>query len=224
MRKLGNPQLQAMPQLHSRLQYFQIMADRLYLSIWFPSFHEPEMLPRLLSVLKQFPFSAERSGIGYLAVRSVSWEEPIVFEQTFDDRATPEQSLALASEFLHEENAYELDVLWDLWVPTKEGDLDETWVLRPQTVKFIAFGTQFEEGTFQENGHILVDFGLDAPFLFEEADYTSVLEQRIKANVQKLVAFTSAVENNCGISGRVLWSESEDNLAQKLIERLQRVQ
>ena len=182
------------------------------------------MLPRLLSVLRQFPFSAERSGIGYLAVRSVSWEEPIVFEQTFDDRASPEQGLALAAEFLHQDNAYELDVLWDLWVPTKEGDLDETWVLRPQTVKFIAFGTEFEEGTFQENGHILVDFGLDAPFLFEEADYTSVLEQRIKANVQKLVAFTSAVEKNCGISGRVLWSESEDNLAQKLIERLQRVQ
>ena len=182
------------------------------------------MLPRLLSVLKQFPFSAERSGVGYLAVRSVSWEEPIVFEQTFDDRATPEQSLLLAGEFLHEDNAYELDVLWDLWVPTQEGDLDETWTLKPQTVKFIAFGTEFEEGTFQENGHIQVDFGLDAPFLFEEADYSSVLEQRIKANVQKLVAFTSAVEKNCGISGRVLWSESEDNLAQKLIERLQRVQ
>jgi len=182
------------------------------------------MLPRLLSVLKQFPFSTDRPGIGYLAVRSVSWEEPIVFEQTFDDRATPEQSLALAAEFLHEDNAYELDVLWDLWVPTQEGDLDETWTLKPQTVKFIAFGTEFEEGTFQENGHIQVDFGLDAPFLFEEADYTSVLEQRIKANVQKLVAFTSAVEKNCGISGRILWSESEDNLAQKLIERLQRVQ
>ena len=117
-----------------------------------------------------------------------------------------------------------MDVLWDLWVPTKEGDLDETWVLRPQTVKFIAFGTQFEEGTFQENGHIQVDFGLDAPFLFEEADYTSILEQRIKANVQKLVAFTNAVEKNCGVSGRILWSESEDNLAQKLIDRLQRVQ
>jgi hypothetical protein len=50
------------------------------------------------------------------------------------------------------------------------------------------------------------------------------LEQRIKANVQKLVNFTTTVEKNCGISGRVLWSESEDNLAQKLIERLQKVQ
>ena len=211
-------------QLHLRLQYFKIMADRLYLSIWFPSFHEPEMLSRLLSVLKQFPFSADRSGIGYLGIRSIAWDEPVIFQETFDYRADPERALLLAGEFLHEDNAYELDVLWDLWVPTQEGDLDETWTLKPQTVKFIAFGTEFEEGTFQENGHIQVDFGLDAPFLFEEADYTSVLEQRIKTNVQKLVAFTSAVEKNCGISGRVLWSESEDNLAQKLIERLQRVQ
>lgn len=200
------------------------MADRLYLSIWFPSFHEQEMLSRLLSVLKLFPFSAQRGGIGYLAVRSVSWEEPIIFEQTFDDRATPEQALTLAAEFLHEDNAYEVDVLWDLWVPEKEGDLDETWVLKPQAVKFIAFGTEFDEAAFQQNGHIQVDFGLDAPFLFEEVDFTTILEQRIKANVQKLVNFTSAVENSGGISGRVLWSESEENLAQKLIDRLQRVQ
>jgi hypothetical protein len=200
------------------------MADRLYLSIWFPSFQKPEMLPRLLSVLKQFPYSADRGGIGYLGIRSISWDQPIIFQETFDYRADPERALLLAGDFLHEDNAYELDVLWDLWVPVQEGDLDETWGLRQQTVKFIAFGTQFEEGTFQENGHILVDFGLDAPFLFEEADYTANMEQRIKANVHKLVDFTSAVEKNCGISGRVLWSESEDNLAQKLIERLQRVQ
>ncbi|HEV7519668.1 MAG TPA: hypothetical protein VGP89_01120 [Candidatus Angelobacter sp.] len=200
------------------------MADRLYLSIWFPSFHEPEMLPRLLSVLKQFPFSTDRGGIGSLTIRSISWDQPIIFQETFDHRADPERALLLAGEFLHEDNAYELEVLWDLWVPTKEGDLDETWVLRPQVVKMVVFGTEFEEGTFQENGHILVDFGLDAPFLFEEADFTNVLEQRIKANVHKLVGFTSAVEQSSGISGRVLWSESEDNLAQKLIERLQRVQ
>ncbi len=200
------------------------MADRLYLSIWFPSFHEPEIMPRMLSVLKQFPFSTKRGGIGYMAVRSISLEEPIIFEQTFDYRADPERALALAAEFLHEDNAYEFDALWDLWVPVKEGDLDETWEMHAQPVKFIAFGTGFEEATFQQNGHIQVDFGLDTPFLYEEADFTNTLEQRIKSNVQKLVNFTSAVEKNCGISGRVLWSESEDNLAQKLIERLQKVQ
>ena len=200
------------------------MSDRLYLNIWFPSFREQEMLPRLLSVLKQFPFSAQNHGIGYLAVHSVSWDEPLLFEQTFDYRTDPDRALALAQEFLHDDNAYELEALWDLWTPVQEGDLDPTWVVNAQKVRFLAFGTQFEDAAYQQNGHIQVDFGLDAPFLYEEVDFTPAVEQRVKANVQKLVSFTSAVERNCGISGRVLWSESEGNLAQKLIERLQKVQ
>jgi len=200
------------------------MADRLYLSIWFPSFREQEVLPRLLSVLKQFPFSAQKSGLGYLAVHSISWDQPIVFQQSFDYRTDPERALALAGEFLNEDNAYEVEAMWDLWVPVQEGDLDPTWELRPQNVKFTAFGTKFEDATYQQNGHIQVDFGLDTPFLYEEVEFTEAVERRIKANVHKLVSFTTDVEKNCGISGRVLWSESEDNLAQKLIERLQKVQ
>ena len=200
------------------------MADQLYLSIWFPSFREQEMLPRLLSVLKQFPFSDQKGGIGSLTVRSIGWDEPVIFQQTFDYRADPERVLAMAAEFLHEDNAYEVEAMWDLWVPVQEGDLDETWVMQPQSVKFIAYGPKFEESTYQQNGHVQVDFGLDTPFLYEEIEFSEVVERRVKANVHKLVSFTTAVEQNCGISGRVLWSESEDNLAQKLIERLQKVQ
>ncbi|MGH9567645.1 MAG: hypothetical protein ACRD4I_16845, partial [Candidatus Angelobacter sp.] len=196
----------------------------LYLSIWFPSFREPEILPRLLSVVKQFPFSAQRPGIGYMGVHSIGWDEPMVFQQTLDHRADPERVLTIASEFLHEDNAYELEAMWDLWAPLQEGELDTTWELKPQPVKFFAFGTEFEESIYQQNGHIQVDFGLDAPFLYEEVEFSEAVENRIKANVQKLVSFTNAVEKNCGITGRVLWSESEDNLAQKLIERLQKVQ
>ena len=200
------------------------MSDRLYLSVWFPGFPVAEMMPRLLSVLRQFPFAARRPGVGYLAVHSVSFSEPLLFEQGFDYRVDPEKALALASQFLSADNAYELEVMWDLWTPIQEGSLDETWQLLPQKVKFFAFGTEFEDATYQENGHIQADFGLDTPFLYEEVEFTQSVEQRVKANVQKLVNFTNAVEKNCGISGRVLWSESEENLAQKLIERLQRVQ
>ncbi len=200
------------------------MSDRLYLSIWFPSFNEQEMVPRLISLLKEFPFSAQKNGIGYLAVHSISWNEPLLFEETFDYRTDPERALALAQEFLHEDNAYELEVLWDLWTPVQEGDLDQTWELTPQKVKFIAYGTKFDDAAYQQNGHIQVDFGLDAPFLYEEVEFTPQVEQRIKANVHKLVNFTNTVERNCGITGRVLWSESEGNLAQKLINRLQKVQ
>ncbi|HEU5232249.1 MAG TPA: hypothetical protein VFU50_05275 [Terriglobales bacterium] len=200
------------------------MADRLYLSLWFPSFGEAEMMPRALSVLRQFPFSTGRPGIGYLAVHGISWNEPPVFEQTFDYRATPEQAVELASEHVHSDHAYEFEAMWDLWSPETGGGLDTTWRLTPQAVKFEVHGTDFEDGIYQEHGHIEIDFGLDTPFLHEELDLDQPSEDRVKANVQKLVAFTSAVEKHCGISGRVLWSDSEENLVQKLIARLQKVQ
>jgi hypothetical protein len=49
-------------------------------------------------------------------------------------------------------------------------------------------------------------------------------EERIRANVHTLVDFTNKVEKNAHANGRLLWSDSEDNLAQKLIARLQKVQ
>ena len=195
------------------------MADSLYLSLWFPSFTEREMIPRLGGVLRQFPFSQIRPGVGHLAIYPVSWNEAPVFSQTFDFRADPDRVLALAAEFLHDDYAYEIEALWDLWVPVEE-DADK-WVMRPEPVRFVAHGTTFDEGSFQQFGHIQVDFGLDAPFLQEEIEFTGQTEQLIRQNVQKLVGFTTAIEKNCGISGRVLWSESEENLAQKLIARLQ---
>jgi len=41
--------------------------------------------------------------------------------------------------------------------------------------------------------------------------------------VHRLVEFAAKVEKNAGATGRLLWSESEENLAQKLIARLQKV-
>jgi len=203
------------------------MADELYLNLWFPSFTELEMMPRTLSVLKRFPFSAGRPGIGYVAVHPISWSEAPLFEQTFDYRASPDAAIQAANEFLHSDYAYVFEAAWDLWAPEKEdeeADLDEKWILQPKPVKVIAHGTDFDESSFQQDGHIQVDFGVDAPFLHEEHEFTPQVESRIKLNVQKLVNFVRDIEKNCGISGRVLWSESEENLAQKLIAKLQNVQ
>jgi hypothetical protein len=60
--------------------------------------------------------------------------------------------------------------------------------------------------------------------LQEEVKLTSETESKIRNNVQKLIEFTNKVEKNSGASARLLWSESEENLAQKLVSRLQRVQ
>lgn len=197
------------------------MADPLYLNLWFPSFEPQEMLPRALLVMRQFPFSARQPGISYLALHPVSWDEPTILERRFQPGATPEEAIEIASDLLHEDYAYLFETHWDLWAP---GEGAQPWSEQPRQVKFLVHGVEFDEQAYRENGHIQVDFGLDTPFLGEDAELTPFLEQRVRANVQKLVEFTSKVESNCGVSGRVLWSESEENLAQKLISRLQKVQ
>src|SRR5947209_18259180 len=196
------------------------MADPLYLSLWFPAFSEPEMLPRTLSVMREFPFSPGHPGIGYMAVHAISFSESPVFEQTFDDHVDPAETIKLASEFVHDDHAFEFEAVWDLWVP---GEQYDTWVQQPRPVKFFTFGTRFEDGAAEQRGHIEVDFGLDFPFLGEGVELAEIGEQRIRQNVEQLIAFTNAVEKNAGIRARLLWSESEENLAQKLVSRLQRV-
>ena len=195
------------------------MADPLYLSLWFPSFEEEEMMPRTLSVLAQFPFSATRPGISAVAVHPVSWSEPTILERRFSPGIQPAEAVSVAADLLHSDYAYLFEAYWDLWSPDESGQ----WTSQPSQVKFIAHGPEFDEGAFQENGHVQVDFGLDTSFLYEDRSRRDA-EQRVIANVQKLITFTQAVEKNSGIRGRVLWSESQENLAQKLIARLQGIQ
>ena len=90
-------------------------------------------------------------------------------------------------------------------------------------MRVVGFGPEFDEGAFEQNGQIRVDFGLDTPFLLEDVDLDEVGAEHIKRNVQKLVEVTNAIQENCAISSRLLWSDSGENLAQKLIARLQRV-
>jgi len=196
------------------------MADSLYLSLWFPAFEEPEILPRTVSVLRQFPFSPALGGVTYVAVHPVSWNEPTILERRFRPGVPPEEAAGVAADLLHDDYAYIFEAYWDLWSPPERG---KTWVLQPTLVQFIAQGAEFEEGAAADTGHIQIDFGLDTSFLHEELSLSEETEQHIRSNVHKLVEFTAKVEKNAGATGRLLWSESEENLAHKLIARLQKV-
>jgi hypothetical protein len=199
------------------------MADSLYLSIWFPSFREGEMMARAVSVLRQFPFSPVREGITYLSVHPVAWSEPTVLERRFTPGISPEEAADVAGEFAHDDFAFVFEAFWDLWVPN-ENEHGDTWVQRPVAVRFLLHGVQFDEGIYSEDGHVEVDFGLDTSFVYEGLKLSSLVEKHLRANIAKLVAFSVAVEKNGVLSGRVLWSESEANLAQKLIAKLQQTQ
>jgi hypothetical protein len=197
------------------------MGDSLYLSLWFPSFDESEILPRTVSVLRQIPFSPARDGVTYAAIQPVSWSEPTILERRFLPGVPPEDAAEAVAELLHDDYAYIFEAYWDLWTPPEGA---EKWVLEPSLVRLVAHGMEFEEHAAEEAGHIQIDFGLDSSFLHEEVKFTSEAERNVRSNVQKLVEFTAKVEKNSGATGRLLWSESEENLAQKLITRLQRSQ
>jgi hypothetical protein len=197
------------------------MADSLYLSLWFPNLELDELLPRTLAVLQQFPFSAARPGVSYLSLHPVSWNEATVLEHRFSPGVASEEAILIASDLLHEDYGYLFEAAWDLWAPS---DDNGQWTLRPSVVKFIAHGPEFDERSYEQEGHVEIDFGLDSPFLQEGVKLTAQAEDKIRSNVQKLIDFTAKVEKNSGASARLLWSESEENLAQKLISRLQKVQ
>jgi hypothetical protein len=198
------------------------MPDALFLSLWFPHFETIEILPRAVSVMKQFPFSQIRPGVTYVALHPVSWSEATVLEKRFDPGITPEEAAGIASDLLHEDYAYVFEAFWDLWSPSPQAGAHE-WSLKPSLVRFLVHGKEFERAD-PEVGDIEVDFGLDAPFQYEDFELAQDDENRLKENVQKLVIFTSNAEKNSQATGRLLWSESEENLAQKLISRLQKVQ
>jgi hypothetical protein len=144
-----------------------------------------------------------------------------VLERRFLPGIAPEEAVEIASEFLQPDYAYLFECFWDLWMPEEGEDLP---VLQPAQVRFVAHGIEFDDELYREEGHVEVDFGLDSPFLYEDEELSQVVSSRFRANVGKLLAFTQSVEAHSGITGRVLWSESDENLAQKLIARLQKVQ
>jgi hypothetical protein len=197
------------------------VSDPVYLSLWFSDFSGPEMLPHAFAVLQQFPFSVQRSGVSYFAVHPVSWGEATVLERRFPGGIDPGQATLIVAELIHDDYAYVFEAHWDLWAPDASSG---NWVLEAAPVRFIVQGEQFDEGAYQQTGHIQVDFGLDSYFLQPETPLSEQTRDKIRENVAKLVEFSVNVDKNSGTNSRVLWSESEESLAQKLIARLQRVQ
>jgi hypothetical protein len=167
------------------------------------------------------------------------------------EASLPENAVAEATEQMHEDSAYEFEMQWMLWLPVPAAaasdedddpevpDLDDVpepspglaWLPQLSRVRIIGFGPEFDEGSYEQNGHIRVDFGLDTPWVLEDelaGDATNQFAQKLTAkhiqqNVEKLLAFTLSVEKHCGISSRLLWTESGEPLAEKLIARLQRL-
>ncbi|ADW68224.1 hypothetical protein [Granulicella tundricola] len=230
------------------------MADQLYLSLFFPNFRFDSLPATMVSVLRQFARISGIPRVSASAAYPVSFNEAPIYQRQFvlDQRAAEsedtsasiiENAVAEATELLHEDTAYEFEMKWNLWLPQPQGEiegaeLDILWKPIPTTVKFLGFGPDFDDSTFEQNGHIRVDFGLDTPWIiedpedeendlpilsFEDEEAKAEAAKHIKQNIEMLLAFTLSVEKHCNISSRLLWTESGEPLAEKLIARLQRL-
>ncbi len=212
------------------------MADQLYLSLWFPNFRFEALPTALVSVLRQFARisgSPETQRVAAASVYPISFTEAPTYQRIYvtDDRAEDtsdsliENAVAEATEQLHDDMAYEFEMRWNLWspeitpTPADSGtSLDPLWKLQPSTVRFLGFGPTFDDATFEQNGHIRIDFGLDTPWIFADVafedlpadeattDLKALAQKRIQQNIEMLLAFTLSVEKNCGISSRLLWT------------------
>jgi hypothetical protein len=240
------------------------MADRLYLSLWYPNFRLEALPGALTGVLRQFAIVGNKR-VAAASAYPINFTEAPTYQRIYvEPRQDPgqpasidsseanhaalEAAVAEATEQLHDDMAYEFEMRWQLWSPEQpvgsfgrfsalteddtdvDPDLDalETdWKLRPHVVRFLGFGPQFDTAGYEQNGHILVDFGLDTPWVMDENlaedELDDAAQLHIQQNVEKLLAFTLLVEKNCGISSRLLWTESGEPLAEKLVARLQRV-
>jgi hypothetical protein len=223
------------------------MADTLYLSLWYPNLRLDALGEKLTAVLGAFAALGGEERVYSATVWPVSWSEPPVFQQIYGRRigagsgkgaeklgAEPGFAVEEALELLHEDFAYEFQIGWSLWeletgerLPPHEhgpvrGDpgLDSRWVREPRLVRVTGFGPLFEEGAYEADGHIRIDFGSDTPFLEEDLELDSVAARHVEENVRQLVELTAAVEKASGATARLLWSELGESLAARLSARL----
>ncbi len=200
------------------------MADALYLSLWYPNLRVAALADKLVAVLGAFAAHGGEARVYAVTVWPVSWSETPVFQRVYghgERGAEPRQVVEEALELLHDDYAYEFQISWDLWeFEAAQQGLDARWARTPRLVRVTGFGPLFDEGAYEQDGHVRIDFGSDAAFLEEDADLDAVGARHVEENVRQLVELTAAVEKESGATARLLWSEMGESLAQRLAARL----
>jgi hypothetical protein len=199
------------------------MADTLYLSLWYPNLRLAALADKLAAVLGAFAAHGGEPTVYAATVWPVSWSESPVFQKVYgrdEDGVDPKLAVTDALELLHEDYAYEFQIGWSLWELESGGKPEPHWTRQPRLVRVTGFGPLFDEGSYEQDGHIRVDFGTDAPFLEEHLELDSVGAGHVAENILQLMALARAVEKDSGATARLLWSELGESLAQRLAVRL----
>jgi hypothetical protein len=222
------------------------MSDALYLSLWYPNLRFEALPDKLSAVLGEFQKHRGEPLVYSATVWPVNWSEAPVFQQVYGRRAgganqpagqmgaEPRMAVEEAMEMLHDDYAYEFQIGWSLWeleTPEQTGPSappagafnaqeEPRWARGTRLVRVTGFGPLFDEAAYEQDGHIRIDFGNDAPFLEEEVELDSIAARYIEENVRQLVELTTGVEKASAATARLLWSELGESIAQRLAARL----
>jgi hypothetical protein len=224
------------------------MSDTLFLSLWYPNLRLAALPDKLTAVLGEFAAHGGEPTVYAATVWPIGWTESPVFQHVYgwgERGVDPKFAVEEALELLHDDYAYEFQIGWSLWElerpPGNAGPstargandaprfaqddsaisgLDARWVREPRLVRVTGYGPLFDEGAYEADGHIRIDFGTDAPFLEEEVELDSAAARHVEENVRQLVGLTAALEKASGATARLLWSELGESLAQRLAARL----
>jgi len=217
------------------------MSDTLYLSLWYPNLRLAAMAEKLTAVLSVFAAHGGEARVYSSTVWPVSWSESPVLQHVYGRRtdaagergAEPLAAVEQTLELLHDDYAYEFQIGWTLRElettahaearaaePGPQQSAGLRWAREPRLVRVTGYGPLFDDGAYEADGHIRIDFGPDGPFLEEGVELDSVAARHVEENVRQLIELTAAAEKASGATARLLWSELGESLAQRLAARL----
>lgn len=179
------------------------MHDPLFLSLWLKHYSAVGLPLYLKKTVSVFPQSKLLPG-GVFRVYPLSFQEAPLHEEYFDGALDAQAAAERAQLHLHEDICFQVQLRWDLYQWT--GD----WELKPSTVYLEIFGPQFDT---PRGEHIRLDLGPQRLYL--PAAQSDNLHP-VQANIRSVLHLAQDLENELITERRLLWSEDEENFAERL--------
>jgi len=167
------------------------------------------MLEAYGKLLATLPFSETQPGITSLVIRAVDETEPLLEEHDLRAApATPDGCITLARVHEHFDCRYEARAHWDAW--TLEGG---AWRRGPSPLEVNCFGEEYDNGAYQDAGHLRVDLGFAEQFIASDAPTGAA---RQGENARALHNWLRQIKTGLPIERLLLWSEEEDDFEAQL--------
>jgi hypothetical protein len=176
--------------------------DQLSLSLWIRGFDSDNMLRHFQELLRVFPFSQLRPGVSAVRIYALEFAEPPAFERAYPEGADVETVIDTCREFENDDCAYIAEGWWEMFQPDEQGQ----WQLVPSRVTLTCFAPAFDSGM---DDHLRIDVGVDSAFVAEESP--------TRSNLAGLVRMAKELQQALPVERRQLWSETGENLAEKLL-------